>query len=197
MRGLWLGMAVFVGLVGCTSKELVVLLPSEDGRTGKLTVSQLVGDGQVVLDGPLASVQIDAAGVATAVDLTSASLRDQFGFIPDVMPRAPASYVVYFQSGSLDLTVSSQKALQAALEDVSNRSAPELEVIGHTDSVGAAEDNDALSSERAGVVAAMLRANAVDSSVIGVAGRGERDLLVKTGDDVDEVRNRRVQIVVR
>jgi len=32
--------------------------------------------------------------------------------------------VVYFQSGSLDLTVSSEKALQAALADVSNRAAP-------------------------------------------------------------------------
>jgi outer membrane protein OmpA-like peptidoglycan-associated protein len=43
----------------------------------------------------------------------------------------------------------------------------------------------------------MLQANAVDSSVIGVAGWGERDLLVRTGEHVDEVRNRWVKIVVR
>jgi len=70
-------------------------------------------------------------------------------------------------------------------------------VIGHTDRVGAVEFNDALSRKRAETVASRLVAAGVPAERIAVAGRGEREPLIPTNDEVAEPRNRRVEIKVR
>lgn len=70
-------------------------------------------------------------------------------------------------------------------------------VTGHTDTEGTAAANDALSLKQAGVVAQLLIHKGAVSARIESVGRGKRELLVKTGADVDEPRNRRIEIVVR
>ena len=70
-------------------------------------------------------------------------------------------------------------------------------VTGHTDTKGVAAANDELSLKRAGVVAQLLIDKGAPGARIESVGRGKRELLVKTDDDVDEPRNRRVEIVVR
>jgi outer membrane protein OmpA-like peptidoglycan-associated protein len=70
-------------------------------------------------------------------------------------------------------------------------------VIGHTDSVGTLEANDALSLRRAATVRALLVTQGVAESSIEVAGRGEREPLVPVGDEVAEPKNRRVEINLR
>ena len=186
-----------IGLMaGCGSRELIVLLPSEEGKTGRLAVSNEDGN-TVVLDSPLAAAEVDGSGTASVVSLSTLSLRNAFGAMPSAMPKAPISYVVYFKFSTVALTDESQRELHTALADLRERAGAEVEVIGHTDSVGADEDNDRLSLERARAVAVMLRANAVDGSLISVSGRGERELLIATGDNVRAARNRRVEILVR
>jgi len=70
-------------------------------------------------------------------------------------------------------------------------------VIGHTDRVGNAQFNDKLSLQRAERVRGELVKLGIAESRIQVAGRGERELLVQTPDDIAEARNRRVEINVR
>jgi len=70
-------------------------------------------------------------------------------------------------------------------------------VIGHTDRVGNDQFNDKLSLQRAERVRGELVKLGISGSRIQVAGRGERELLVLTPDDVAEARNRRVEINVR
>jgi outer membrane protein OmpA-like peptidoglycan-associated protein len=70
-------------------------------------------------------------------------------------------------------------------------------VIGHTDTVGGVEDNDELSLQRAERVKADLVAQGIPADRIRAAGRGEREPVVPTVDNVDEPRNRRVEINVR
>ena len=200
-RGIRIRLGVVLSLVavlvtGCASKELIVLLPSQDGKTGEVTVTDAKGEA-VTLNEPLAAAEVDGAGTALPVALTTGTLNSRYGQIPAAMPKAPTSYVVFFEFGTSDLTAASQEALDAALEDISQRPGAEVEVIGHTDTVGEAADNDRLSVNRAEVVAAMLRANAVDGSLIRISGRGERELRVYTPDEFKEPRTRRVQITVR
>ena len=77
----------------------------------------------------------------------------------------------------------------------------EIVIAGHTDTVGSAADNDRLSRERAEAVEAALRetfaARGVMSDAVAAVGRGERELLVETADQVSEPKNRRVEITVR
>ena len=83
------------------------------------------------------------------------------------------------------------------LKDVNQRLGSEVLVIGHTDTDGAAEANDALSLKRAKVVSKLLVDKGVSENKIEPVGRGERELLVPTADEVAEAKNRRVEIIVR
>ena len=77
------------------------------------------------------------------------------------------------------------------------RPAPEVVLIGHSDRVGKLEDNDRLSLRRAEAMRKALIEVGVAGTAIDVAGRGEREPLVATADDVAEARNRRVEISIR
>ncbi len=70
-------------------------------------------------------------------------------------------------------------------------------MIGHTDRVGTVPYNDALSLRRADRVRNDLVQLGIPSDRITVAGRGEREPIVATEDEVPEPRNRRVEITVR
>jgi outer membrane protein OmpA-like peptidoglycan-associated protein len=57
--------------------------------------------------------------------------------------------------------------------------------------------NDALSLKRAKVVSQLLVDKGAVAARVEAVGRGKRELLVPTADEVDEPQNRRVEIVVR
>jgi outer membrane protein OmpA-like peptidoglycan-associated protein len=70
-----------------------------------------------------------------------------------------------------------------------------LYVLGHTDTVGSAEHNVALSRRRARAIAGWFRARGL-AIPIAWEGLGERAPLVKTPDETDEPRNRRVDYIL-
>jgi outer membrane protein OmpA-like peptidoglycan-associated protein len=71
-------------------------------------------------------------------------------------------------------------------------------VTGHTDRAGSLQHNDRLSLTRAKRVRDELVRRGVAPAKLGnVSGRGERELLIPTPDNVFEPRNRRVEIGVR
>ena len=82
-------------------------------------------------------------------------------------------------------------------KEIADRPASEVMVIGHTDRVGNAELNDKLSLTRAQLIRNLLIESGVAEDKLEAIGRGERDPLVPTADDVDEPKNRRVEINVR
>jgi outer membrane protein OmpA-like peptidoglycan-associated protein len=73
----------------------------------------------------------------------------------------------------------------------------EFSVTGHTDTSGAVEYNLALSLRRANSVKDALVARGVPDGNVSVAGRGESELAVPTGDGVREQANRRAVIVIQ
>ena len=77
------------------------------------------------------------------------------------------------------------------------RKGADLVVTGHTDTTGALLANDELSLKRAEVVTKLLVDSGAPAARIESVGRGKRELLIKTEDNVDEPQNRRVEILVR
>jgi outer membrane protein OmpA-like peptidoglycan-associated protein len=71
-----------------------------------------------------------------------------------------------------------------------------VEIVGHTDSDGAAAYNQGLSERRAQAVATYLTDAGVDASRFTVEGRGESDPVAPNDTDADKQRNRRVEILV-
>lgn len=180
-------------LAGCAS-ERIVLLPSADGTPGAVVVRDK--NGEVRLDQPYAGLKRTLAA-NRSYQSSAADVAERFGPALAAQPARPSSYVLYFETGGNVLTPESQAALSVLRKEIAERAASEVMVIGHTDRVGSAEGNEKLSLKRAQGIADQLVDTGVPAEKLEVVGRGERDPLVPTADEVDEPRNRRVEINVR
>lgn len=189
--------AAVVILIGHLSPtpERVILLPDADGQVGQLVVRSATG--QQVLDKAYAASEIDASGNITARREDAASVQARYGTLLNDLPARPVSFTLYFVSGSAqELTPESLPVLEQLKAAIAKRPVPEITVIGHTDRVGSLETNDALSLKRAQSVRVLLQDSGIPSAM-EVAGRGEREPLVPTADEVAEAANRRVEISLR
>jgi outer membrane protein OmpA-like peptidoglycan-associated protein len=113
------------------------------------------------------------------------------------LPPPPKSYTLYFVEGTTDLTPESRPVLDELKAEIAQRPGVDVEVTGHTDTVGSAEDNDALSQRRAEEILNLLTTVGIDRSLMAAVGRGERELRVPTMDNVENPLNRRVEVLVR
>jgi len=186
-----IGLAVFL-LRPTAPKETVVVLPSADGHTGTVVVQR--GEARQVLNQPYATSRSDEAQVA---QLSAAEVKQEFGTTLQALPARPTAFILYFVTGTDELTADSKAELQNVLAALKDRPAPDVLVIGHTDTVGELTTNDRLSAQRAETVKGFLVQIGIPAERITTAGRGEREPLVRTADEVDEPRNRRVEINVR
>jgi OmpA-OmpF porin, OOP family len=72
----------------------------------------------------------------------------------------------------------------------------DIDIIGHTDSIGSDEYNMRLSERRAMAVRNFLVGEGVNSSIIGVSGMGERQPVASNDTDEGRALNRRVEVLV-
>jgi len=170
--------------------ETVVVLPAADGHVGGVVVQR--GDNRQVLDKPYAGSRGNEQ-----VTLSAAEVRQSFGSTLDALPARPATFLLYFITGTDELTPESKGELTKVLAAMRERPQPDVLVTGHTDTVGDAAANDRLSAQRAERVKGYLVDIGIPADRIRTAGRGERELLISTADNIEEPRNRRVEISVR
>jgi outer membrane protein OmpA-like peptidoglycan-associated protein len=164
-------------------------------KTGALAVES--GGQQQVLDQGYAAARIKEPGRVETGTVTPQEVQQAFGPALAAQPVRPASFTVYFLEGKDEFTPESRQIITQIVANIATRPAPEIIVIGHTDRVGTVAANDALSLRRAGRVRDEFVKLGIPPDRITVAGRGEREPLVPTGDGVAEPRNRRVEINVR
>jgi adhesin transport system outer membrane protein len=77
------------------------------------------------------------------------------------------------------------------------RASADMSIVGHSDTLGSAELNEALSLKRAQAVADWLVSQGAKVDTLTVRALGKRQLQVATPDARDEARNRRVEVTVR
>ncbi|HEY6862752.1 MAG TPA: OmpA family protein [Burkholderiales bacterium] len=176
--------------------EMVVLLPDADGKVGTIVVETDKGE-QVVLNSAYATARADPVGTVKRETVKEEEIRQTFQSALAAQPKKPVSFTIYFDTGSDELGDAMKPEIERVLAEMKSRESPEVTVIGHTDLVGANEDNDDLSVKRAERVRDVLVRFGVPADRITVAGRGKREPAVRTSQGVDEPRNRRVVIDVR
>lgn len=180
---------------GCvTQTGTVVLLPEMDGKDTAVVVTQK--DGQVVLTEPYAAAKLTTAG-PQAYRATPQEVEAQFGAARKAQPGRPVQFTLYFVEGKDELTDESRLIVDTVFAEIAKRPVPDVVVIGHTDTVGSQQSNDTLSQQRAESIRSGLMKSGIAPENILAAGRGKRELLVPTADNVAEPRNRRVVIIVR
>ena len=205
MRGSLAGLALLM-LCACAPlppapvvSERVILLPGPDERSsGELHVQDAAAGGrpQQLLLGAYA--QIERAGSELRRGSSTAqSVQRRYGAVLAMQPMRPRRFVIYFCPCDADLTPEAAQVLKRVLAALAEQPAGELILTGHTDTVGSLEANERLSLARAQAVRDLLVANGAASERISVVGRGERELLVPTADEVPEARNHRVEIKLR
>jgi outer membrane protein OmpA-like peptidoglycan-associated protein len=176
--------------------ELIVLLPDSTGKVGTVIVSN--GETKTVLNKALAAARVGEGPEQTqAVTLNQEEVDKTFAQALQAVPPEPVSFTLYFAKGSTDLLAKSKPAMRMVLLEVASRQVAEVQVTGHTDTVGRLKTNDDLALKRARAVAEMLKTRDLGTKRILTTGRGERELLVPTKDSVAEPLNRRVEIIVR
>jgi len=192
-----IALAALAALAGCASKSnLVVVLPEADGHVGAVVVHD--SNGNAVLDKAYAAEGAGAgSGALQPVKVDAQEVSQIFGGALAAQPIPPKTYTLYFISDSDQLTDASRAEFEEVFKEVARRKAAEVVVTGNTDTVGKQEYNDALSLKRAEAVRQLFIARGLPPDSVIAAGRGERDLLVATADDVAEAKNRRVEITVR
>jgi outer membrane protein OmpA-like peptidoglycan-associated protein len=195
MRRWTLTAIALLALTGC-QQELYVVLPNADGRPGSGAITVSDGKTTTALDQPFAAAELRQGGAAR-IDLGEGNAHAIFNQAKTARPILPHRFRLYFMLGSDELTPESLAAYRGVFEDVKARLAYEVEVIGHTDTLGDQPYNQQLSMARAGAIRGRLVGDGFAAGDIAIAGRGKLDLLVPTGDQVAEPRNRRVEILVR
>lgn len=179
-----------------TRDDLFVVVPDDQGRVGAITVTH--GTTQAVLDTAYATARITQPGRLEPGRSTAEEVDRIFKDALNSQPLPPVSFTLYFTFGTDELTPESRQALVAVAAEIARRPAGEIVVIGHTDRVGTVPQNDALSLQRAERVRReVIQQLGIAADRISIAGRGEREPLVPTEDEVPEPRNRRVEITVR
>lgn len=185
-------------LQGCATPptERIVLLPNEDGRKSAVVVTRR-GGGSVELDQPYAAAQVSSAAITVAPTSNAEAVQSRYATLLSVQPPRVRSYTLYFESNRAQLTADSQREVDRILSEAAVVPAAEIDVIGHTDTLGATEYNDSLGRTRAEFVASLMGGRGFQRARMVVQSRGEREPLVPTPDGVDEPRNRRVEIRLR
>lgn len=193
-----LGAALLLALLGCqTPRERVILLPKADGSpSGVVTVQSKTG-AKLSLEQSYAQVDAGGAGELKPSQSNAETVQKEYGALLAMQPTKPRSFIVNFRSNSNELTAETAPTVVLVRDALTALNGGELVVIGHTDRVGAVEANDRLSLVRAETVRELLVRQGIPREKISVAGRGEREPLLATADEVAEARNRRVEIKLR
>jgi outer membrane protein OmpA-like peptidoglycan-associated protein len=186
---------------GCAAPEprparddMVVVLPEQDGKVGAVVVND--GRRDTTLGTAYSALQTGEKGELQARTSSAGEVRRIFGPALAAQPARPISLTLYFTEGNT-LSDESKAVVQKMFAEIAKRPAPEVTVIGHTDTIGTDDYNDKLSLERAQTVREILIGMGVPPENITAAGRGKREVLVPTGDNINEPRNRRVELSVR
>lgn len=178
-------------------QTLIVLLPdASSGEVGRATVTN--ASGAVELSGARDTTSANGKGPPTpATVMSEAEVKRIFGAALSAMPPAPIRFTLFFRFESDEPTAESRALVPKVIEAVKGRPAPEVAVVGHTDTSGPAATNLELGLRRAAMVRDLLIAGGLTPAFIELSSHGESELLVPTADDVFEPRNRRVEISVR
>ncbi|PKO87228.1 MAG: OmpA family protein [Betaproteobacteria bacterium HGW-Betaproteobacteria-12] len=192
LRNILMGLGLVL-LAGCASKSYVVLLENPDGSTGAVVVKG--SQGEQVIDQARHGAALDGATQPAAV--AEADIQRDFAAAMAARPLLPERFLLYFASGGAQLTAESQALLPKIVDSAAKRPAVDVSIIGHTDTVGRAEQNEELALKRAQAIAELIKAKGLQVHALSIESHGERNPLIKTADETAEPRNRRVEISLR
>ena len=182
-------------LSACTHSSMV-LLPDEDGGHGQVAILESGGKATDAIVGE-ANSRATLGSRPSIRPLGAHGLNSRESMLVAELPPPAKSFTLYFLEGTTEMTPESLPVLDELRAEIAKRPGAEVQVTGHTDTVGNDADNDALSQRRAEEILNLLVSKGFDRSIMSAVGRGERELKVPTARNVANPINRRVEVIVR
>ncbi|MCH9739376.1 MAG: OmpA family protein [Epsilonproteobacteria bacterium] len=173
-----------------------MLLDSEKSQNSVL-VSTKKGNSKLDSVGKFVDLKDKEKAPSRVKRMSQEKIKSRFAKALAASPEAPLKYILYFQPNSTALTEASEKSLLDAIASIAERSPCMVDIIGHTDTVGSSELNIKVSLKRANHIKSVLEGKGVEVVSLTAKGYGEEDLQVKTADNVDEAKNRNVEIFIK
>lgn len=190
----WIGMLI-ASLTNTPSTTVVLI----DNGTNQNAIVVETKAGSVFVDKPGGYVSLTSKDEkpSEVKMMSDAQIASKFKSAIASAPLKPVHVLLYFKSGSNELTQESKEKLPQILNEIKKRMPCDVNVIGHADTMGSKEYNVKLSLERANSVKEWIKEQSLDVIQLKVESYGETDLLVKTADNISEEKNRRVELLIR
>jgi outer membrane protein OmpA-like peptidoglycan-associated protein len=210
MRALSVIIAAALALTGCAGTK-VSLYDGEEScfdtatqktvrcPTGSVAVLNDETGGDIALIDQAFSRGSAKATRASVKNVKPDTLTRKYGRLFEDMPKPPLKIILYFKNDT-DLVDDSRSLITSLFDEIKARPGADVEIIGHTDSLGEGDLNDRLSRDRAILVQSLLAGEGLDSKVVAVVagGRGEREPINNVGmDETFSPLNRRVEVFVK
>lgn len=193
-------LVLLLSLGGCASSTVTLLKGEGSNPVGAVAViDPKTGEDVRIVD--TAGSEVGINGARAAVRSVNADKAEaKYSALLANLPEPPARFILYFPEGSTQIGPESIPTRDALFAEVKRRGAGvTVQIEGHTDRVGDADDNVRLSKQRAEAARDMLVSLGLDTGIARTVGRGERAPVPghATADGVEDPVNRRVEVVVR
>ncbi len=193
---IYTGVILMMPFIFSGHKTTVVLLDNNQSKNGVIVTTAA---GSIEIDRPNMQTTVLSRDTKPEIaeNVNIEILHQKYGKTLEALPPRPVSFTFYFENDSVELTSESKAQTLSLIDVIKTREPCMVDIIGHTDTKGSVKSNDELGLERAKRVQSFLEEQHVQLSEVHVESYGEGNLLVPTADEVDEPRNRRVELLVR
>lgn len=174
--------------IGAAAGALAGLILGDDKK------DVIIGTAAGAIIGGIVGNRLDAQEAALRESLTSKDtiIRNTGSELIVTLPEG-----ITFDTNSTYVRESFQPEIAKIAENLNEFSDTTVDVIGHTDSSGGTEYNQALSADRAYAVTNILTDEGVSEGRIISYGRGETTPIASNDNETGKAQNRRVEIVIR
>jgi len=204
-----LALALSMTLVACTTVnpytgQQETSNAAKGAGTGALAgalIGAMTGDRKTALRGAVLGAAA-GGGVGYYMDVQEAKLRQQLSGTGVSVTRNGDNLIlnmpgnVTFSTGSANINAGFYAVLDSIAIILKEYEKTNVEIVGHTDSVGDDASNQLLSERRANSVASYFRSQAVDSFRLRAVGYGERYPVANNTTKTGRAQNRRVEITL-
>ena len=191
-----LTVAVLV-FAACGARNIVILVPDPDGKVGGIKVTNSAGSVEMDEPNRVTAIKNENTAPSAPTVITKEEIQALFSEALAIQPPPPIHFILFFEKDSTRLNSESLGQITNIVAAIRKRASIHVSVIGHTDTLGDKLYNQNLSARRATAVRDLLIQNGVVGDYIETTSHGDKNLLINTGDNVGEPKNRRVEIVVR
>lgn len=197
MKLLWTLISIALLTTGCAYNKVTVCLLHEEGKSSSIEVYNKNGSQIIDKENYLTTVSSSGESPKPPKQVSQEYINALYSSALKSLPSAPDKFILYFEKDSSDIMSESKNKLPLILESIKKRKSVNISIIGHIDTAGTLKDSYELSLSQAKTISEYLLKNGVNNNSLHIEYHGKENPLIPTGNNIDEPRNRRIEVIIR